>query len=258
MTLMFSLARYGPKFQAGRFNPYMITFSVLRLPCGGASSARPVAGRHAAARRTRIVVPLGDPTRSCSQTSGLGAHQFHRPNTCINAGTSTIRTRVASTSTATVRPSPNIRMTCTWAAISAANEIDMIRAAAVITRPVRATPGPHSRCCRRGSPRRQPVFADARDQEHLVVHRQPERDAEHQDRHLRRQRPGEVVEPPQMAVLEDPHHRTERRGQPQHVEHQRLDRHHHAPGIRNSSTNVITAIQPHTSGSATLMALTLS
>ena len=80
------------------------------------------------------------PNRSCSHASGLGAHQFHRPITCMNAGTSTIRTSVASASTASVRPSPNIRMNDTCAAISAANDIDITNAAAVITRPVRATP----------------------------------------------------------------------------------------------------------------------
>src|SRR6201997_846135 len=58
----------------------------------------------------------------------------------MNAGTRTIRTSVASASTAKVKPSPNIRMNDTCAAISAANEIDMISAAAVITRPVRAIP----------------------------------------------------------------------------------------------------------------------
>ena len=58
----------------------------------------------------------------------------------MNAGTSTMRTSVASTRTARVRPRPNIRMNDTCAAISAANEIDMTNAAAVITRPVWARP----------------------------------------------------------------------------------------------------------------------
>ena len=58
----------------------------------------------------------------------------------MNAGTSTSRTRVASTRIASVRPVPNNRITDTWAAISAANEIAMIRPAAVITRPVCANP----------------------------------------------------------------------------------------------------------------------
>jgi hypothetical protein len=48
------------------------------------------------------------PTRSWSWASGRGAHQLTRPSTCINAGTNTIRTSVASTSTATVKPTPII------------------------------------------------------------------------------------------------------------------------------------------------------
>lgn len=58
----------------------------------------------------------------------------------MNAGTSTIRTRVASINTASVSPSPNIRMNDTLAAMSAAKEIDITSAAAVTTRPVRASP----------------------------------------------------------------------------------------------------------------------
>ena len=58
----------------------------------------------------------------------------------MNAGTSTIRTSVASTRTASVRPRPNNRMTDTWAAINAAKEIDMMSAAAVMIRPVWAMP----------------------------------------------------------------------------------------------------------------------
>ncbi|SKT90714.1 Uncharacterised protein [Mycobacteroides abscessus subsp. abscessus] len=47
---------------------------------------------------------------------------------------------VASTRIAMVSPVPNIRMKDTCAAISAAKAIAMISAAAVTTRPVRATP----------------------------------------------------------------------------------------------------------------------
>ena len=58
----------------------------------------------------------------------------------MNAGTKTIRTSVASATTASVRPTANIRINATCAAISAAKEIDITSAAAVTTRPVRATP----------------------------------------------------------------------------------------------------------------------
>ena len=84
--------------------------------------------------------PSRTPMRSCSHTKGFGAHQFHLPSTCMEAGSSTIRTSVASTRTASVRPSPSIRMNCTWAPNRAANDIDITSAAAVITRPVRANP----------------------------------------------------------------------------------------------------------------------
>ena len=47
---------------------------------------------------------------------------------------------MASTNTATVNPTPKIRMKDTCAAIRAANAMDMISAAAVTTRPVRARP----------------------------------------------------------------------------------------------------------------------
>ena len=51
-----------------------------------------------------------------------------------------MRTKVASTRIARVKPRPNIRMNDTWAAISAANEMDITTAAAVTTRPLRAIP----------------------------------------------------------------------------------------------------------------------
>src|SRR6478736_3525714 len=84
--------------------------------------------------------PSSIPKRSCSLVIHLGAHQFHSPMTCMNAGSRTIRTKVASTRIASVRPRPNSRMNETCAAISAANEMDMTTAAAVTTRPVRAMP----------------------------------------------------------------------------------------------------------------------
>ena len=80
------------------------------------------------------------PRRSYSLASGLGAHQITLPSTRMNAGTSSMRTSVASTKTAAVSPTPNIRMNETCAAINAANAIDINSAAAVTTRPVRATP----------------------------------------------------------------------------------------------------------------------
>ena len=58
----------------------------------------------------------------------------------------------------------------------------MIVAAAVITRPVDASPSSTARVASR---RRDPFLVYARDQEHLVVHRQAEHDREHQHRDAR-------------------------------------------------------------------------
>ena len=71
-----------------------------------------------------------------------------------------------------LRPSTNERKTHT-----------MIVAAAVITRPVVATP---STTAREASRRLHPLLVDARDEEHLVVHREAEDDREQDHRHARR------------------------------------------------------------------------
>jgi hypothetical protein len=83
---------------------------------------------------------FAEPGQLVQPRKRFGGHQLNRPITCMNAGTS-MRTSVASTSTAGVSPRPNIRMNDTCAAVNAANEIDMISAAAVMTRPVCASPG---------------------------------------------------------------------------------------------------------------------
>ena len=70
-----------------------------------------------------------------------------------------------------------------------------------------------------------PLLTYAREQEHLVVHGQPERDGEHQDRlgGLDGAHGGEAEQPGQVALLEDPDHRTERCRQAQHVHQHGLD-----------------------------------
>ena len=76
------------------------------------------------------------------------------------------------------------------------------------------------------------ALLDPGEQEHLVVHRQSEGDAEHQDRRV-------DVDPPrgrdaeqraEMAILEDQYQDAERCGQAQQVEHQRLDGDEQAAG----------------------------
>ena len=77
-------------------------------------------------------------------------------------------------------------------------------------------------------------------QEHLVVHRQAEGDAEHQDRRRRVERAGgrEAEEAGEVAVLEDPHHRAERGGEDSRLSTSALTGTSTLPNIRNSSTKV--------------------
>ena len=58
----------------------------------------------------------------------------------MRAGSSSMRTTVASTSTAIARPRPSILTMATWEQSSAAKEMVISNAAAVTTRPVRAKP----------------------------------------------------------------------------------------------------------------------
>lgn len=115
-----------------------ITMLGLCLSAAGAATRAPANPDAAAETPTQPDSLM--PIRSCRRARGRGAHQLNRPITCMKAGTSSIRTRVASASTASARPSPNIRMNETSAAISAAKEIDMISAAAVMTRAVCVNP----------------------------------------------------------------------------------------------------------------------
>ena len=170
----------------------------------------------------------------------------------MNAGSSTIRTSVASTSTASVSPRPNIRMKDTCAAISAANEIDITSAAAVTTRPVRATPSATlSSLSALRLAGREPELPDPGNQEHLVVHRQAEGDAEQQHRHVGDQGAGRCrPEGAQMPVLEYPHHRAERGGERKRVEHKAFRGSTTLPVSRNSSTKVMIAMRPSTRAAA--------
>ena len=58
----------------------------------------------------------------------------------MSAGTSTLRTTSASSSTAAARPSPNSLMVRSGPSTNARNSITMIAAAAVMVRPVTARP----------------------------------------------------------------------------------------------------------------------
>ena len=75
-----------------------------------------------------------------SRPSQRGSHQFARPSRCITDGTSSIRTTVASMKIADAMPTPITLRTTSGLGMNAANTATMIAAAAVMTRPVPASP----------------------------------------------------------------------------------------------------------------------
>jgi hypothetical protein len=91
------------------------------LAAGGArrqdllAQPRPLPRRHRAAGEgagAALLIAPGSaasrsPTRRCGRRSGPGAHQLARPARRMNAGTSSTRIRVASTTTARAVPTPN-------------------------------------------------------------------------------------------------------------------------------------------------------
>jgi len=83
--------------------------------------------------------PLGavPAPRSVSQA---GRHQFQRPINRMVAGTSSVRTMVASTTTAMPIPTPTAWMMTDRASPKPKNTVAMIAAAPVIKRPVRSRP----------------------------------------------------------------------------------------------------------------------
>ena len=70
----------------------------------------------------------------------LGIHQFLSPSSSMVAGTSSMRTMVASSSTAVARPTPISLVTRSGSSRKAPNTNTMISAAAVMTRAVAARP----------------------------------------------------------------------------------------------------------------------
>jgi 5'/3'-nucleotidase SurE len=79
-------------------------------------------------------------TRGRMRSSHFGIHQFQSPSSSIVEGTSTSRTTVASTSTATARPSPMIFSATSGPKTKLPKTHTMIAAAAVMTRAVNANP----------------------------------------------------------------------------------------------------------------------
>ena len=146
---------------------------------------------------------------SLSVPSRTPGHQFHRPARCMNAGTSTIRMRVASSSTATARPKPRNCIIRTRAKAKAPNTRIMMSAAEVITDAVRRQPLHRRLGVLAGAVVR---LLDPAQQEHLVVHAQAEDDGEHHHRHDHEDRRGRAVEPEEPrrpAILEHQHDQPE-------------------------------------------------
>jgi hypothetical protein len=91
---------------------------------------------------------------------------------------------------------------------------------------------------------------DARQEQDLVVHRQAEDDAEHQDRddgdgEARRR---EAQHAREVAVLEDPDERTEAGGQRQQRHHDRLDRQNADPNWSSSISAMATRMKTIAAG----------
>ena len=83
---------------------------------------------------------LSKSTDGRMRASHPGSHQFHRSNTAIKAGTSTIRTTVASTAMATAHATPSWATRGMPAKAKPTKTAIMIRAALVMVRALVATP----------------------------------------------------------------------------------------------------------------------
>src|SRR5262249_5725961 len=156
-----------------------------------------------------------------------GRYQFQRPSSFIDAGSSTARTIVASSSTATARPTPICLMSSVDSVAKMENTATITNAALVTVPAVVRIPcstGLSVRLVRRHAAVDE--LLDPADDEHVVVHRKPEQHGEQEER-----QPGHDtavrVEPEQalqMALLEDPDEHSVGRADRQQVEHDRLER----------------------------------
>ena len=117
-----------------------------------------------------------------SRSSQAGIHQFQRPSRRIVAGTSSARTTVASRATAIAIPIPSALISTMSANANEAATTTTISAAEVTIRPLRSSPRGDGLGVVAGP---VPDLLHPRQQEDLVVHRQPEQDAE-QDHRLGR------------------------------------------------------------------------
>ena len=198
--------RLRPRRRHGLRPPRRVTGLTTSCPSRSARSGRSgrtergIRRRRARARapggRRRRPRPAGrrgrNHRRSASGGSGRarpGIHQLRSPRSSIVAGTSSMRTTVASSRTASARPSPNSFPTRSSSNTNEPNTTTMMAAAAVITRAVAARP---SATAVAESPVLSYSSRTLREQEHLVVHREPEHDGEQHQRHDRLDRPASM------------------------------------------------------------------
>ena len=152
------------------------TLHRARSPCASCSSVT----RVSSARQFGPPVVWGT-----IRSSQRGIHQLRSPSSCITAGTSTSRTIVASTSTAVASPSPiSFRKTSGRQRQRAEDDDHDRRGGGDHARGAGQALGHRARRVAAAQPR----LADAREQEHLVVHREAEQRREHDHGDERRDR----------------------------------------------------------------------
>ena len=146
------------------------------------------------------------------------------PSSFIVAGTSTRRTIVASTNTAVARPRPIILIVGSPPNTKLRNTEIMMSAAEVMTRAVVVMPTITDSVL---SSAVDVLLADAAEEEHLVVHREPEQDREHEHRDEAddRQRLVDADAGRAPPLLEHEHDDAVGGADREQVHHRGLDRH---------------------------------
>ena len=179
-------------------------------------------------RRLRPAEQPGDARRAARAGRGRsaprppGSHQLQWPNSFIAVGTSSERTIVTSIRIAAARAKPNCCSPTIDPATNPMNAANMIRPAAVTSRPVFSRPTTTASSFEAPV---VPLLAHPADEEHLVVHREAE---EHREQHHRDPALDLVVrdqaERLAPAPLEDDDEQPVRRADREAVEDDRLER----------------------------------
>lgn len=112
-------------------------------PRGGRARSHSATGRATSGWLAVVTVAGAADSRltlGIHRSSQVGNHQLASPSSSIVAGTSTMRTMVASMKTAMARPSPKVLMIGSSPSTKDRKIVTMMAAAAVITRAVAARP----------------------------------------------------------------------------------------------------------------------